>query len=206
MSTKQTTTKNAGSASVQKTSQKTIQNAIARVHKHARAYTSHRHYDDKKKTYVVEIVDITDVVLERMSVGKRRSVAREIQKGIQNAITQARVKARSKKQNVKKTKNAGKQASGNGKKNAGGQTPAPHVRKQNASAFEKQKMDEYKNAKITHVEMWYDRHSRNWIVQRKDVNEYQIGDAAFAGTRKDALAAKKRFESDIGKIRDEIEN
>jgi len=33
------------------------------------------------------------------------------------------------------------------------------------------------------VETWYDRHSRNYITQTKDVEGNQLGDALYAGCR-----------------------
>lgn len=39
------------------------------------------------------------------------------------------------------------------------------------------------------VELWYDARSRNWVVQTKDENGYQILSADYVGTREDGEAA-----------------
>ncbi len=36
------------------------------------------------------------------------------------------------------------------------------------------------------VETWFDRSSRNWITQIKDLDGNQVGDAMFAGRRDSA--------------------
>ena len=45
----------------------------------------------------------------------------------------------------------------------------------------------------TSVRMWYDRKSRNWVVQRKD-NGDQIGDAFFVHSKKEAIKIKEELE------------
>jgi hypothetical protein len=37
------------------------------------------------------------------------------------------------------------------------------------------------------VETWFDRSSRNWITQIKDLDGNQVGDALFAGRRDSAV-------------------
>ena len=39
------------------------------------------------------------------------------------------------------------------------------------------------------VERWYDRLSRNWIVQYKDADGHQLGDAGIVGNKHDAIFA-----------------
>lgn len=53
------------------------------------------------------------------------------------------------------------------------------------------------------VRRWYDRTSRNWIVQKLDTNENQIGDAATAGTKAGADAYVKQFRSEIEEAKKE---
>ena len=48
-----------------------------------------------------------------------------------------------------------------------------------------------------HVEQWYDRHTRSWVTMLCEQNGYQIGKAAYDGTRADAAASKTNFERQI---------
>lgn len=38
----------------------------------------------------------------------------------------------------------------------------------------------------THADYWYDRHTRCWIVQHKDSQHNQIGDAFYCYTKEEA--------------------
>lgn len=44
------------------------------------------------------------------------------------------------------------------------------------------------------VERWYDRRSRNWIVQLLDEDGNQIGDAYYCYTKKEASDEEKRLK------------
>jgi hypothetical protein len=44
-----------------------------------------------------------------------------------------------------------------------------------------------------HVDMWYDRHTRSWVIQLKSKDDFQIGDADYIGNGKES--ALKRKES-----------
>lgn len=46
----------------------------------------------------------------------------------------------------------------------------------------------------TSVDMWYDRTTRNWVVQVKDEHGNQIGDAVYVYTQPEALLEKARLE------------
>jgi hypothetical protein len=45
----------------------------------------------------------------------------------------------------------------------------------------------------TYVDRWYDKHSRNWVVQLKDRNGNQIGSADYVGTAACALYAAQQM-------------
>jgi len=42
-----------------------------------------------------------------------------------------------------------------------------------------------------HVDMWYDRNTKSWVIQLKSVDDYQIGDADYVGGGKN-LASKRK--------------
>lgn len=45
----------------------------------------------------------------------------------------------------------------------------------------------------TYADVWWDRHTQCWILQRKDGNGYQVGDAIYVGHRIDIDHAIKCF-------------
>lgn len=45
-----------------------------------------------------------------------------------------------------------------------------------------------------HVEHWYDKHTRSWVVQRMDKQGNQIGSADYVGSRKEAENLRKHHE------------
>lgn len=45
----------------------------------------------------------------------------------------------------------------------------------------------------TVVVYWYDRHTRSWVVQRKDKSDNQIGDAYYTASKHDAQAVAKSW-------------
>ena len=53
-----------------------------------------------------------------------------------------------------------------------------------------------------HVDMWYDRGTRSWVIQLKSKDDFQIGDADYIGNGKEAALARKDFiekEHKLGK-------
>lgn len=43
------------------------------------------------------------------------------------------------------------------------------------------------------IDVWYDRHSKSWVVQKKDRNDNQIGDADYVYSKREALQLKKDY-------------
>jgi len=41
--------------------------------------------------------------------------------------------------------------------------------------------------KTVWLDKWYDRHTRSWIIQLKDDNDYQIGDAIYCGNKDESI-------------------
>lgn len=50
------------------------------------------------------------------------------------------------------------------------------------------------------VERWYDNRSKNWVVQTKDSEGNQVGDATYVGSKDEAIAAEKRHKEDVQTI------
>lgn len=47
------------------------------------------------------------------------------------------------------------------------------------------------------VDRWYDRHSRSWVVQKKDADGNQIGNAEYVGSRREADLIWKQWREEI---------
>jgi len=47
-----------------------------------------------------------------------------------------------------------------------------------------------------HVEMWYNRSARSWVVQLMSKYDYQIGEATYVYTKAEAKQEKKRLEKE----------
>lgn len=47
------------------------------------------------------------------------------------------------------------------------------------------------------VDMWYDRQTRSWVVQKKDAEGNQIGDAYYTGSKSDAQKTKESWEKEL---------
>jgi len=62
---------------------------------------------------------------------------------------------------------------------------------------------EYHNEKPFGIDMWYNRPERAWVVQVKDEEGTQIGDAAYRGSKPEALSQVKYWNEkyDIPLIR-----
>lgn len=53
--------------------------------------------------------------------------------------------------------------------------------------------------KVVEIFTWYDRRSRNWIIQLLNKDRYQVGDAIYVGDRasKDLIVANIKAEYGI---------
>ena len=48
-----------------------------------------------------------------------------------------------------------------------------------------------------HVDMWYDKNTRSWVIQLKSKDDFQIGDADYIGSGKEiALKRKNELEKE----------
>lgn len=50
--------------------------------------------------------------------------------------------------------------------------------------------------RIAKIDSWYDRHTRSWVIQKKDAEGNQIGAADYAGTKADRDAYIRDAEAD----------
>lgn len=48
-----------------------------------------------------------------------------------------------------------------------------------------------------HVEVWYDRHSKSWVVQLMNVSGYQIDTAVYVHSKREALAQRDLWQAQI---------
>lgn len=48
--------------------------------------------------------------------------------------------------------------------------------------------------KIDHIDRWYDRCSRSWIVQKMDAEGNQIDEAFYSGTKLGAIMVEKEWK------------
>jgi hypothetical protein len=53
-----------------------------------------------------------------------------------------------------------------------------------------------KIGKPHHVDMFWDRHSKTWVLTIKDKNGFQIGDAAYESNKKRAMELKQELEGE----------
>lgn len=51
--------------------------------------------------------------------------------------------------------------------------------------------------KATHVDAWYDRHTRLWVVQCLDDEGYQVGDATYVYGKASAMITKAQLEGEL---------
>lgn len=51
---------------------------------------------------------------------------------------------------------------------------------------------------VVKIDVWYDRHTRNWVVMKMNKNGDQIGGADFPYTKKEALELKDEYEKEYG--------
>jgi len=57
---------------------------------------------------------------------------------------------------------------------------------------------EFHKAKPFSIDMWYFRQQRSWVVQLKDEEGNQIGDATYVYSKPEALNQKKRWKEKYG--------
>ncbi len=50
-----------------------------------------------------------------------------------------------------------------------------------------------------YVEKWYDRYTRSWVVQVKDKNGYQVGNAVYVYSKREAVIEEDRLNKEIEK-------
>lgn len=58
-------------------------------------------------------------------------------------------------------------------------------------------LDEF-DTTVTQVDAWYDRHTRNHIIQLKNKDGYQVGDAICVGNKKDRDATVRDLKEEYG--------
>jgi hypothetical protein len=47
------------------------------------------------------------------------------------------------------------------------------------------------------TDRWYDRRIRSWVVQAKDADDNQIGDAVYLASEREAIAEERQMKLDI---------
>ena len=57
--------------------------------------------------------------------------------------------------------------------------------------------EQQQEPKATHVDAWYDRHTRLWVIQCLDEDGYQVGDAQYVYGKKDAMDRKAELEREL---------
>jgi hypothetical protein len=50
-----------------------------------------------------------------------------------------------------------------------------------------------------HVDMWYDTHTKTWVIQTKDKYNNQIGESEYISGKQSALKVKKEAEEKLQK-------
>lgn len=58
--------------------------------------------------------------------------------------------------------------------------------------------DEDKEDKAVAIEMWYDRHRRNWVLYPVNEEGYQMAEAVYGFGKAEAKALKKDLEEEYG--------
>lgn len=51
--------------------------------------------------------------------------------------------------------------------------------------------------KAVRADRWYDKRSRNWIVQAKDADDNQVGEAVYVYTKREAIDEERRINREI---------
>ena len=57
--------------------------------------------------------------------------------------------------------------------------------------------DEVKETKVHHIEMWYDRHRREWVIYPVDDNGYQLEAARYGFNKAEAKQIKAELEIEL---------
>jgi hypothetical protein len=47
------------------------------------------------------------------------------------------------------------------------------------------------------ADRWHDRRTRSWVVQAKDAEDNQIGDAIYVASEREAIAEERQMKLDI---------
>lgn len=47
------------------------------------------------------------------------------------------------------------------------------------------------------IEVWYDRHTKSWVVQRFTENHSQIGDADYVYTKREAKLLETQYRKEV---------
>jgi hypothetical protein len=51
---------------------------------------------------------------------------------------------------------------------------------------------------VATVECWYDRHTRSWVIQRRNSEGDQVGAADYIGTKAGAVVVRRSRETEVG--------
>ena len=54
----------------------------------------------------------------------------------------------------------------------------------------------YEDRAVDHIEMWYDRSRRNWVLYPVDAEGNQLAEASYGFGKKDALQTKAMLEEE----------
>lgn len=57
-----------------------------------------------------------------------------------------------------------------------------------------EKVEEF-DKKVVKIDAWYDRHTKDWCIQLKNKDDYQIGDAIRIGTKAEKDAEVKYLKA-----------
>lgn len=60
--------------------------------------------------------------------------------------------------------------------------------------------DDYKEPEVIAIEMWYDRHRREWVIYPVDIEGNQLATAQYGFGKKEALEIKKDLEKEYNLI------
>lgn len=58
---------------------------------------------------------------------------------------------------------------------------------------------DFTEPKVDHIEMWYDRHRRNWVLYPVDAEGNQLKEARYGFGKAEALEIKKELEDELMK-------
>lgn len=53
--------------------------------------------------------------------------------------------------------------------------------------------------KAVKTDRWYDRRTRNWVVQAKDAADNQVGEAVYVYTKREAIAEERIMRDRINR-------